>query len=294
MDINDVAQPWNGEQGRVWAPDTASGKIPLVVYLHGLINDKIASASARMIADDATLKADGWSMSTGNLVEKMIKDGKIKPVAIAAPGEKLSAAGGGALWKTLDFSGFVDEVVTRLAAAKIQVDLSKLTVVGWSGAGCNDNTGLHKIAQEVGKGKYKLYLMGCADTCVTTPSGTRIQTALGNASTIVYSIHEGAGGGGEKHFDEAGYLKAYGVTRDLKKKGETLPSAVEVADKDAFVLYMDNGDGKKEPTRTVAKVAGGKAGLELHWSYFEMPKRQAHGQVPLVWTWYALQRYFKK
>ncbi len=291
-----MPQPWNGLNGKVWVPSGASGKLGLVVYLHGLITDKITSPAARMIADDATLKSDKWSMNTGNLVEKLIKGGKIKPIVVAAPSENLAVAkSSDTLWKTLDFSSFVDEVVKKVGEAKIQIDLTKVAVVGWSGAGCQNNNGLHKVAQEVGKGKYKLFLLGCADTCVTGTAAKRIQDALGSSDTLVYSIHEGAGGGGAKHFDEKGYLDGFGTKRDLKVKGQTLPSAAEDADQDAFQLYRDNGDDKTPPTRTVAKVAIGKKGLLLHWSYFDMPERKnPHVQLPLVWTWYALQRYFKK
>jgi hypothetical protein len=295
MEINDVPQSWNDMTGKVGVPDGASGKLPLLVYLHGLVTDKIASPGGRMIADEATLKADKWSMNTGSLVEKLIKDGKTKPIVLAAPSETLAnAKSSETLFKSLDFASFVDAVAKKVAEAKIQIDTTKVAVVGWSGAGCSSKGGLTKVAQEVGSGKYKLFLLGCADTCVTGMAGKRIQDGLGSSPTIFYSIHEGSGGGGAKHFDEKGYLDAYGVTRDLKVKGQSLPSDAEDADQAAFELYRDNSDGKSAPTRTVARVALGKKGLELHWSSFDTPSRPAHGQVPLVWTWYALQRFFKK
>jgi hypothetical protein len=245
-----------------------------------------------MIADEATLKSDGWSMNTGSLVTKLIKAGKIKPLVLAAASEKLALSkSSDTLFKTLDFSSFVAEVAKKAAEANVQIDLNKVAVVGWSGAGCSNGGGLHKVAQEVGSGKYKLFLLGCADTCVTGAAAKRVQDALGSSPTVVYSIHEGAGGGGPKFFEEKKYIDGFGTTRDLK--GQALPSPAEDADKAAFELYLDNGDDKTAPTRTVAKVALGKKGLELHWGDFNTPTRQAHGQVPLVWSYYALQRFFK-
>jgi hypothetical protein len=291
MLLNDVPQPWNKMTGKVWVPDGASGKLPLVVYLHGIIDEeKGIDPAARMIADDATLKSDKWSMSTSNLVDKLIKAGKIKPIAVAAPSETLpnSKRGKGLLWKNLNFGSFVDEVVKKVKENQMAIDTDKVSVVGWSGAGCIDDAGLAKVAKEY----KKLFLLGCADTCVNGNGSKRIQDALGSSSTPVYSIHEDVGGGGPKYFDEPAYLAGFGVKRDLK--GKKLPSEAEDADQAAFQIYRDNGDDKNPPTRTVAKVAVGKKGLELHWPYFDMPARQPHGQVPLVWTYYALQRFFKK
>jgi hypothetical protein len=298
MEWNDVPQSWNDMMGKAWAPDGVTGKLPLVVYLHGRINinDKITTPAARMIADDATLKIDKDSMSTGNLVGKLIKDGKIKPIIVAAPSEtRADAKSSKTLFKNLDFASFVNEVAKKVKDAKMDIDRDKVAVVGWSGAGCAENNGLHKVAQEVGKGNYKLFLLGHADTCTTGEAAKRIQKALGSKPTLVYSIHEGFGGGGQDVTDEKGWISEFGVKRDLKVKGQTLPSAAENADQAAFELYRDDGDVNDPPTRTVARVAIGKKGLELHWSYFDMPARpNAHVQVPLVWSWYALQRFFKK
>ena len=102
MELNDVPQTWNDQTGKVGVPDGVTGKVPLVVYLHGLVTDKIASTGGRMIADEATLKSDKWSMNTGFLVEKLIKDGKLKPLVIAAPSETLAASkSSDTLFKTL-------------------------------------------------------------------------------------------------------------------------------------------------------------------------------------------------
>jgi hypothetical protein len=236
-----VPQPWNGQTGKVWVPDGVSGKLPLVVYLHGISRDdpKLWGAG-RMIADDTTLKKDNNSMNLGLLAGKLIDDGKIKPIVVAAPSDRLQDLNNGTLWSTLDLGAFVDDVYSK------------------------------SVNDALAEG--------------------------GNTTTIVYSVHKGTGGWYDYDGDQP-YADGFGVTRNLK--GQTLPSSAEDDDKGAFDFYVDNGDKVDPPTRTVAKVALGGKGIGLHWSEILKAKASAdpridHNKMPLVWSWYGLQRYFPK
>jgi hypothetical protein len=294
----------------VWVPDGASGKLPLVVYLHGISTLKDLWGAGRLIADDATLKKDDASMNLGRLAGKLISDGKIKPLVVAAPSDRLKDLNG-ALWSTLDFGAFVDDVAKRvLLEYKIVIDLDKVALVGHSGAGCYLKMGLDKVAREGGKfkaggGNHTLMLLGLADTDIESMYSKSVNDALakaGNTTTIVYSVHKGTGG--NKYEGDTPYANGFGATRKLidvaaKLKSKDLPSDVESVEQDAFDFYADNGDKAKPPTRTVAKVALGGKGVGRHWSDFVKAKaaadpRNDHNKMPLVWSWYALQRYFGK
>ena len=267
-----VPQPWNGLNGKVWVPDSGSGKLGLVVYLHGQINDGSLGANL-MLADDATLKKDAWAMNLGNLAGKLIAGGKIKPIVVAAPSDKKADQGGGNLWKTLDLGAFVDQVVQKVRADdQIEIDLNQVALVGWSGAGCWMKCGLDKVAHQGGKftaggGSHTLAVLGLADTWVDGAYSRSIEAGLG-------------------------------AKQDLK--GKPLPSPVEAADPDAFELYWDDGDEEDPPTRTVAKLALNSKSVARHWGDIVAAKgafkkeHPDHGKMPLLWSWYGLQRYFHK
>jgi poly(3-hydroxybutyrate) depolymerase len=306
-----VPQTWNKRTGKVWVPDGASGKLPLVVYLHG--NSGLANlwGAGRMLADDATFKSDTDAMNLGNLAGKLIADNKIKPLIVAAPSDTLKDLPGDKLWQSLDFGAFVnavDEKVKRQYG--VGIDFARVAVVGWSGGGGWPNNGVAKVAKEGAMVKGNpLKLIGLADGEVRGAYSKPISDALlaaKNNTTVIYSVHKV--NGGNRYTSEADYAAGFGLKRKLKdkdskqkdeKKGLQLPTAVEDADRDAFELYMDDGDANDPPTRTVAKVADTE--VQRHWQYFldakattdKPPRSNNHTRMPLVWSWYALQRYFK-
>jgi hypothetical protein len=297
--------------GKFWVPPGgASGKLPLVVYLHGIVIPEVGLWGAgRMIADDATLKQDAWSMNPGNLAAKLMADGKITPIVVAAPSEDPKLYTGNQLWLSMDFGEFVDNVFQRARDQySVNIDLDRVAVVGWSGAGCYAKAGLDKVAQAGGKfnaggGSHTVALIGHADTLVAYSYSNSVHTGLkkaGNTTTAVYSLHKGSGGGDGGDAGDGGKHYASGFEAKNDLTGKPLPSPMEDADRDAFQLYID--DGQNPPMRTVAKVWETAKGIDRHWSKdicganasSDKPARASHGKMVLVWSWYALPRYFPK
>src|SRR6202022_4728539 len=94
-----------GEKARVWAhPDTELlGPRPLVVYLHGIqkpadhpqLNDHIKTKSVAHV---------------GMLAKRLIDEGKVEPLLIAAPTYSPDGTKGAELWKKFDLAAFIEDL----------------------------------------------------------------------------------------------------------------------------------------------------------------------------------------
>jgi hypothetical protein len=126
-----------------------------------------------------------------------------------------------------------------------------------------------------------------------------------NTATAIHSVSRPQGG--NRFTSAQDCAKGYGLTRTLKdaqsqqkdvKNGLPLPTPAEDADRDAFAFYMDNGDPKTQPTRTVATLPVKE--VFRHFGDFkkanastDKPARtNEHTLAPLVWSWYGLPRFF--
>src|SRR6267378_8016073 len=108
---------FGGNTARVWAhPHTVSvGPRPLVVVLHG-INGKTHKKHPSL---------DEKGVHVGKLADKLVEDGKVTPLVIAAPTEFSDGP-----WRTFDLAKFVAAVEAAVRSQSVEIDHEQVSVVG--------------------------------------------------------------------------------------------------------------------------------------------------------------------
>src|SRR5216683_2560283 len=249
-------------------------------------------------------------------------DLKVRPLAIAAP-TSVADSSGASVWKVFDLSTFVQRALEELDGAGVKVDLDEVIVAGHSGAGCHGPptkkfpgppSGLYKIALEGAEftdgkgGKHLLKVLGFADTCANSGlakwGNDRLKEKK-NDKTIIYAIHKGTGGG--QDVDPGGpaaFAAGFGAT-------VARPEALTVENAHEFDDTRD--DGNQPPKRISLHLPEKKPGkhekndwdttifaqekewvavgaIKAPWDHGNGTSR--HYAVTMVWTWYALQRFW--
>jgi hypothetical protein len=143
--------------GRAYVPPEAAeagGKLPLVVFLHGL---------------NSALIKYRW-MGGGNegdvrrIIGDMVKAKAIPPVVVAGPSSIVaSEVSGSSSWNRFDLDNFLDRTIARLDGVAT-IDEERIIVAGHSGAGCSTTGGL----ATVGKSRRRLHAIVSIDTCMMT------------------------------------------------------------------------------------------------------------------------------
>ena len=266
---------FGGNTARVWAhPHCAlAGHRPLVIALHG-INGKNRHKHPAL---------DENGVHVGKLADKLIEDGKVTPVVIAAPTEFSDGP-----WSSFEIAKFVGEVEKQVAASGVQIDWDEVSIMGHSGAGGGSGRGLNKIADQGGAfDKHKLKVFGIADTCITSENAKHYQDGLAdNAVTAIYALHKGTGGwvayGGSQSF-----ARALGAG-EIGKATEPAEDAQDVDDN-----VYDNGG--KTPLRVSIRIK--VARLAPHHKEWKATggyhgDAGAHEDMVPMWFWWALPRFY--
>jgi hypothetical protein len=141
----------------------AGDSVPLVVFLHG-VN---IGLGVHMWLGGKT------EPDLAPLVERVVAGGA-PPFLLAAPSQTKGASSGRVLWKDFDLDDFVQAVDTALGA-RAHVDRRAVIVLGHSGAGCNPDGGLLRVARRHGTIVPRAIL--AIDTCLDEEVGD----ALGRA-----------------------------------------------------------------------------------------------------------------
>ncbi|MCA1829289.1 MAG: M23 family metallopeptidase [Myxococcales bacterium] len=265
---------FGGNAARVWAHPHAfmAGPRPLVIALHG-INGKSRKLHPAL---------DEKGVHVGKLASKLIEDGKVTPVIIAAPTEFSDGP-----WRTFDVSRFVAAVKAATASQSVEIDLDNVSIVGHSGAGGSPGAGLNKVASEGGVfDGHKLKIFGITDTCITDQNGKAYADGLAkNDVTAVYAMHKGTGGWvaytGHKTFSAA-----LGAAQESK--------AVEPAEDSQDVDDKVYDNGGKTPLRVSIKIKSSRlAAHHKEWGaaggyHVDVG---AHNDMVPMWFWWALPRW---
>jgi murein DD-endopeptidase MepM/ murein hydrolase activator NlpD len=301
------------KDARVWAHPAAAraGKVPLLVFLHGIAPDlKGMDCDYPQLRDD--FAAHEFGCHLGHLARSLVDGRKVRPVAIAAPTahDNKSASH---LWRVFDLGKLVQRVAEELERtnAGFEIDFDEVLLAGHSGAGCDGNNGLYKVAGEHGEFKdksgavHQLRVLGFADTCASEGLAAVARTGLKrNSKTAIYTMFKGGGGGGQSESADRtrSYSGGYGATR-LRTGSVDGPE-----DPSEFDDFRDNG-GESPPRISVhfseanAKVEHTIYAHEGEWIAAgaiggPWPKKgqthsgwATHYAMTMVWTWWALQRF---
>lgn len=266
---------FGGNTARVWAhPHTfMAGPRPLVIALHG-INGKSRHLHPAL---------DEHGVHVGKLADKLIEDGKVTPLLIAAPSEFSDGP-----WASFEIAKFVAAVKAAVAAQSVEIDLDQVSVVGHSGAGGSRGRGLNKIAEAGGVfDGHKLKVFGIADTCITSENAKEYKDGLeGNKVTAVYALHKGTGG-----------WKAYGGSQSFARAlgADQIGKATEPAEDSQDVDDNVYDNGGATPQRVSIRIQ--VARLAPHHKEWKETGGYhgdvgAHNDMVPMWFWWALPRFY--
>jgi murein DD-endopeptidase MepM/ murein hydrolase activator NlpD len=295
-----------GQPARVWAHgETESLKTPrpLLIFLHGVSRPQ--GKPYPQLQDHLEIKN---LVHIGHLAKHLIDDQKVEPLLIAAPTCEKDGSST-TLWTDFDLAGFVEDVRKVVEKHGIKIDDQEVSVAGHSGAGCNSDGGLARIAKAGAKfGSHELKVLGLADTCcLDSGAGKAIGDAMGKlrTRTILYSVHQGGGGAGRDKNDKLLYsgAKAFGNVLGATTQ-RTFPypggEGPEISD------YRDDGGtparriSLKLPAPPDQNVADAKAVYRHKQVWVNngaVGKKidlEPHYCMTLNWTWYALQRFYPR
>ncbi len=213
----------NADGGLAYIPARAdrSGKLPLVVFLHGLNPEEQMHPWVNGREGDLRLVAD-----------KLVREGDVESFVLAAPTHTRFATGTKAMWPNFDLADFVSET-ERALTGRVNIDTSRVILVGHSGAGCNPNGGI------LGKKATMPNLLArvVVDTCMTPEIESALAALPGPTQLRVYWQPSW-----ERSFDE------------LRASCETRPGACKIEQIDA---------PGKVPHNTILPIALTRALTEL-------------------------------
>jgi hypothetical protein len=151
--------------GRAYVPKqvTADTAVPLVVFLHGVNRRNRLHMWLGSGPADLRAKLDKW-----------IARGDLPPAVLAAPSQTRDALWPGTLWTGLDLDEFVT-AAERAVAGRAQISRDQVIVAGHSGAGCNMEGGLLKIAAD--RGAIRPIGIVALDTCLDAEVGQALARA---------------------------------------------------------------------------------------------------------------------
>jgi hypothetical protein len=160
--------------GRAYVPKqvTADTPVPLVVFLHGV--NRRNRLHMWVGSGPADLRAR---------LDKSIARGDLPPAVLAAPSQTRDALWPGALWSGIDLDEFV-AAAERAVAGRARISRDQVIVAGHSGAGCNLDGGILKIAAD--RGAIQPIGIVALDTCLDGEVGQALARASDSTRIAAY------------------------------------------------------------------------------------------------------------
>ena len=143
---------------------------PLIVVLHGLNTVPLRGMWFDQPADLAAL------------VDRLVDDGQIAPLLLAAPSQTKDAEHAKTLWVGMEIGAFADAVESALGG-RAKIDRARIVLAGHSGAGCNPEGGLMTALRAKTPGVPRVVLG--IDTCMDDEA---LGGYLGGRSDIVLRV----------------------------------------------------------------------------------------------------------
>jgi hypothetical protein len=160
--------------GRAYIPKqvTADTPVPLVVFLHGV--NRRNRLHMWLGAGPADLRAR---------LDKWIGQGDLPPAVLAAPSQTRDALWPAMLWTGIDLDEFV-AAAEKAVAGRARISRDQVIVAGHSGAGCNLEGGLLKIAAD--RGAIRPIGIAALDTCLDGEVGQALARAGDSTRIAAY------------------------------------------------------------------------------------------------------------
>ncbi|MSP24575.1 MAG: hypothetical protein EXR75_05305 [Myxococcales bacterium] len=172
-DAKDIGHPERAWLGRAFVPNlaaTASGGMPLIVFMHGL--------------NKALIKhrwmGGGSEGDVRRIALDLVTNGKIEPVIVAGPSSIIaSEVSQGASFNHFDLDRFLDHTIEALRGVAT-IDEARIVVAGHSGAGCSLDGGIASVK----KSRRRIHAVLAIDTCML-PGLAELLSNLGPRTHVV-------------------------------------------------------------------------------------------------------------
>jgi len=160
--------------GRAYVPKqvTADAPVPLVVFLHGVNRRNRLHMWVGSGPADLRARLDKW-----------IARGDLPPAVLAAPSQTRDALWPGTLWTGIDLEEFV-AAAERAVAGRARIARDQVIVAGHSGAGCNLDGGILKMAAD--RGAIRPIGIVALDTCLDGEVGQALARASETTRIATY------------------------------------------------------------------------------------------------------------
>lgn len=180
-DARDTGHPTEAYVARLFVPGKARGAPtvprPLLVFLHGVNAAHVRFHWAGGKPDKPDIRI---------VVSELMERGALPPLVVAAPSSVVSSETPVALWPGFDLDRLVERAIVGLRG-HASVDLSRVVVVGHSGAGCNPHGGL---ASAMATTTLDVRAFLSVDTCMTEDDARAFEAAPAGAALFVsYQTH---------------------------------------------------------------------------------------------------------
>jgi hypothetical protein len=125
--------PGESHAGKLWRSHGLpydGGKVPLVVFVHGITFDGLRH---HWLTEDPQGPWDARPF-----MESLVDDGRVAPLVVAVSSQTRDASNPASLFVDIDFDAFVDAVDGALSPWQ-QIDRDRVVIIGHSGAACDPN-----------------------------------------------------------------------------------------------------------------------------------------------------------
>lgn len=170
-DLKDKSRRYTGRVFAHRAAYESRGKLPLIVFFHGLNRALIPHR----------WMGGGTEGDVREIASDLFDKGAIGPAILAGPGSiQKDAVSFGASFPSFDFDGFVDLVVANLDPG-LPIDLEKIVVLGHSGAGCSEKGGIVTALRS----KHPIHAVVSIDTCMPGSLASALSAAAPKTNIVV-------------------------------------------------------------------------------------------------------------
>jgi hypothetical protein len=136
----------------------SSSAVPVIVLLHGVNPSR-----------EPHLWLGGGERDLRPLAESLMRRPDVEPFVLAAPSQTRSAISPQTLWSGLSLGAFV-EALAGVTDGDLQIDRSRVVLMGHSGAGCNPSGGL--AGDFYSAGQLSPWAIVSIDPCLDFEMGT--------------------------------------------------------------------------------------------------------------------------
>lgn len=165
---------WQHHGARAYVPEgVGDAAVPLVIFLHGTNTGAVLHSWMSQVNNDLRPSLD-----------QLIEQNTIVPAVLAAPSQTRRASIRH-LWDDFDYGAFVQKTQAALGEST-RIDMSRIVLVGHSGAGCNPDGGL--LAAASAQKDPPLFGLVAIDVCMKAGYGFTLGRSRARSVSVFWQV----------------------------------------------------------------------------------------------------------